>query len=307
MALAFCALASHFHEWVWIFPATVTLGLSVVKLPAIDSTVAESVETHERSVAYSVVHFFTLLQGIFTSAIGGFIAYKSGYTAVFLMGILLQVLCLALLLRFMGETLLVLREIDWSELVGFLKTFLSPMRKLRGFYLITALDGAFWGVSGVILYGTLVKTYNLSILQVGIMQSIALVSNMCSLLPMGILIQRYGCKGFMMLTWVFVISMFTGLLTFTSFEAIAALQILEGLILSAWMLSIKTFLSNRVLERSRAEAFGKLSSFKALIRFPAPYIGGILYDNWGFTAPITTGLVGAILTLAAIFMVIREQ
>ena len=105
IALAFSALASHLQDGMWLIPAIITLGLSGVNFPAIDSTVAESAETHERSIAYSVIMFFTFLPGIFASATGGFIADKFGFVTVFLIGTALQGFSLALILCFVSETL----------------------------------------------------------------------------------------------------------------------------------------------------------------------------------------------------------
>jgi MFS family permease len=305
-ALAFSTLAGLFHDWTWLIPATIALGLSAVNLPAIDSAVAESVETHERSMAYSVMMFFTILPGIFASAIGGFMADRFGYLSVFLVCTLLQGLSLVLILRFMRETLRGLHRVEWSELAKSFRAFLVPIKELRGFYLAMASDFFFWGVGSAILFGLLRKTYNFSNLQLGIMWSILSISSVCSQLPMGMLIRKYGCKKFLMLSEAIGILMMTGWLMFTSFEAFATLEILMGLVFSTWTPAMKTFLANKVSEEGRAEAMGKLAAFRGLVGFPAPFIGGVLYDTMGFRAPIATGLVGVALTLVLIFILVHE-
>jgi len=81
---------------------------------------------------------------------------------------------------------------------------------------------------------------------------------------------------------------------------------LRGLVFSTWTPAMKTFLMNKVSEEGRAEAMGKLAAFIGLVGFPAPFIGGILYDTMGFRAPIATGLVGVTLALALIFILVHE-
>ena len=306
MALAFSIIASYSNDRTWLVPAIITLGLSAVNLPAVDSTVAESVETHKRSMAYSVLMFFTILPGIFASSIGGFIADEFGYAPLFLIGTLLQGFSLFLILRFMRETLRVLHSIEWSELAKSFGAFLFPTGELRGFYLAIASDAFVWGVGSAILPGLLRKTYNFSNFQLGIMWGILSVSSACSQLPMGVLVKKYGCKRFLMLSEVVGILMMTGWLMFTSFEAFAALQVLMGLVISTWVPAMKTFLANSVSEESRAEATGKLAAFRGLVGFPAPYLGGVLYDRMGFSAPITTGLIGVAFTLFIIFLLVHE-
>lgn len=307
MALTFSTLASYFHDWTWLVPAIIALGLSSANLPAVDSTIAESVDIHERGMAYSVLMLFTMLPGTIASAIGGFIADKFGYIILFLLGILLQGFSFVLILCFMKETIQSLRRIRLSELAKSIWEILAPIRKLRGFYFAMASDSLFWGVGSAILFGLLSKTYNFSNFQLGIIWSISSISSACSQLPIGILIRRYGCKRFLMLSEAFGILMMTGWLMFTSFEAFAALHVMMGLVISTWTPAMKTYLANSVSEESRAEAMGKLAAFKGLIGFPAPYIGGILYDTMGFTAPIITGLVGVMLTLALIFILVHEK
>ena len=57
----------------------------------------------------------------------------------------------------------------------------------------------------------------------------------------------------------------------------------------------------------RAEAIGKLAAFRGIISFPAPYIGGFMYDIAGFQAPITAGLIGVIITLILIWALVQES
>jgi len=305
-ALAFGTLAGLFRNGAWLVPASIALGLSAVNLPAIDSSVAESVDTHERSMAYSVIMFFTILPGVFASAIGGFIADRFGYAAVFLTGTLLQGLSLVLILRFMRETLRSLHGVEWSELVKSFMAFLVPIKELRGFYLAMATDLFFWGIGSAILFGLLRETYNFSNFQLGIMWTVLSISSAGSQLPLGILIRKYGCKKFLMLSEAIGILMMTGWLMFTSFEAFVMLEILRGLVFSTWTPAMKTFLMNKVSEEGRAEAMGKLAAFIGLVGFPAPFIGGVLFDTMGFRAPIATGLVGVTLALALIFILVHE-
>jgi len=306
IALTFSVFASHFQMWIWLAPALMALGLSGISLPAADSTAAESVEINERSMAFSVIMFFSLLPGIFASVLGGFIADKFGFTSVFLLGAVLQVFNFILIWFLVKETLQTYSRINFSELVKSFKSLLTPIKNLRGFYIAITSDSFFWAIGAAILSGLLRKTYNFSNFQLGMMSSILFVSSACSQLPMGLLVNRYGCKKLLLLSEIIGILMMAGWLTFSSFEAFAFLQILMGLVVTTWVPAIKTFLANSVPEESRAEALGKLAAFRGLVGFPAPYLGGLLYDTMGFAAPITAGLIGVIFTLILIFLLVHD-
>jgi len=305
-ALTFSTLASYFQLWIWLIPTIIALGLSGISLPAADSTAAESVEVGERSMAFTVIMFFSLLPGIFASVVGGLMADQFGFTTVFLLGAILQAFNIILVWFFVRETLRTQSAIKLSQLTESLKSLLIPIKNLRGFYLAISSDSFFWGIGAAILSGLVRKTYNFSNFQLGMMSSIFFISSAATQLPMGILVKKYGCKKLLMLSEVVGITMMIGWLMFTSFEAFAFFQILMGLVVTTWVPAIKTFLANSVSEEERAEALGKLAAFRGLVAFPAPYLGGILYDALGFAAPIMAGLVGVVFTLVLIFLLVHD-
>jgi MFS family permease len=105
MALTFITLAAVFHNWLFFVFAMITLGLSWIITPALNAGIAESVSTHERSMAYSVVMFFRILPAILISAIIGLISDALGYPGTFLIGALFQAVSTFLVLFFMRETI----------------------------------------------------------------------------------------------------------------------------------------------------------------------------------------------------------
>lgn len=176
--------------------------------------------------------------------------------------------------------------------------------KLRGN--IRVFSAVSWGIGASILFGLLSKTYNFSGFQLGIIWSIMSISLAASQLVMGKLVQRYGCKRFLMVSEIIGVFLMSGWLSLKNFEAFALLQVPYGLVISAWVPAMNTFIANQTTETNRAEAMGKLAAFRGLLSFPAPYLGGFLYETMGFQAPIAAGLVGIILTLVLIWLFIHE-
>jgi len=288
-----------------LVPATIALGLTALSHPASSALTAESVEVRERGMAYSVTMFSFILPGVLTSAFGGWVADLFGYEILFLISIVLEGLSLSMLAFLLKETL---HQRNKEKSMGrvSLKTILIPPSELRGFYISMATDAFSWGLGGAILFGLLSKTYNFSNLQLGILSSLTFLMWTASQLPIGKLIEKYGCKKFLILSEMIGIAMMIGWLTFTSFEVFALAALLYGLVASTWVPASQTLLSNSVKKEERAEAIGRLFAFRGIIGFPASYVGGLLYEAMGFKAPILAGAIGVVVTLILIALFVRE-
>jgi len=51
---------------------------------------------------------------------------------------------------------------------------------------------------------------------------------------------------------------------------------------------------------------GRLQAFRGLLAFPAPYVGGLLYDSFGFHIPVIANLLGSITAFILILMLVKE-
>jgi MFS family permease len=65
-------------------------------------------------------------------------------------------------------------------------------------------------------------------------------------------------------------------------------------------------LADSVPEESRAEAMGRFACFTGLVASPASYVGGILYELFGFHGPIVAALILKAAILMIILLFIRE-
>lgn len=232
LGLSFYVLAAMFGEWRLLIPGAILIGLAAISIPAKDAMTAESVKSDERGMAYSAIMFFVAISGILAPTLGGFIADRWSYAAVFLLCIAGEVLALLLVIFFLRETfsrgrgLLRLGELrrSWARLI-------VPPKKLRGFYAAMVADAFKGGLGSAILYGLVPPT---------------------------------------------------------------------------WGPAVLTLLMGSVSEEEQAEAKGKLSALTMSVRFPAPYIGGLLYERVGFRGPILANLIGAVAALVLILLLVRE-
>jgi MFS family permease len=310
-ALAFLvyALAGEVGDWRMLLPGVLFIGLSYVALPVRDSMAAESLsEETGRARAYSLIVFGSAASGVLSSVLAGVLADRWGFGAVLLLGAGNQALCLLLIAVFAVDTLSpsMRRSISWRGISGAVKGLLVPPRRLRSFYLATLVDVFVWGLGSTIFYGTLRQTYGFSVTQLGILTSITYASWAITQLPIGKLIERHGRVNSLIVSELLGVVLMAGRLVCTSFESLALLQILNGLVPATWVPALRAWFADHVSDDQRAEEMGRLQAFRGLLSFPAPYIGGLIFERWGFAGPVLANLIGAFAAALVIWRFVPE-
>ncbi len=75
---------------------------------------------------------------------------------------------------------------------------------------------------------------------------------------------------------------------------------------STWGPAVLTYLTARIPREERSEAIGRLTAFRGLVAFPAPFIGSLLFERGGLRLPILTNMAGIVVVIVAILVLIRE-
>lgn len=307
VALSIYILAEFTTNWYLLIPGVAILGLAVASRPSEDSMTAESVEVDGRAMAYSLVMLSGALSGVFAPLLGGFVADRWGYIVVFLMGLALELVALSLV-SLLKETLVSLsgQPSVLDKLKGVFRGILVPPDKLRGFYIAMSVDIFAWGTGWGILYGLLSEVHHFTAFQLGIMSCLSSVGWAVFQMPVGKLVERYGCVKSIIVSEAGGVILTAGWLLATTFQAFALLQILFGFTVATWMPAMMTWIANSVPKEKMAEEIGRLSAFRGLVGFPAPYIGGLLYEAFGFRGPITVNLIGAMIVMILLALLVRE-
>jgi len=306
-AVCLYVLAALSGDWRWLLPAVILAGAALISDPAQQSLIAESTPIDQRGMAFSIMMAAWIAPGIFAPSIGGYLADRWGFLPVFLLQFALYGLGLFLIVRYLCETR---RPADggivWGELKGALVKMVVPPAGLRGLYLALAVDSFTWGLGYALLFGMLSERYGFTTFQLGIMSSLLSVSWALSQLPIGKLIDRYGSKPLMVFSELMSIPIIVGWLFSTTFAAFAFIHTCFGVIAATWVPAQNAILANSVSEYQRGEAMGRMAAFRGLIGFPAPLLGGMLYDHFGFQAPLLANLTGVILSTILLVIAVKE-
>ncbi len=307
-AMATFLLAGWLHEWYLLLPGVVLLGLTAIARPAADSVTAESVSPGERGLAFSRIGAAFAASGMLAPMCGGFLADRYGFLTMLLAGALLELATLYLVAFALRETLHLEVHVSLKtpEFLALLKRMAIPPAELRSFYAAVTIDMFAFGVGAGILPGLLTETYHFTPFQLGLMASVSSMSWTIAQWSVGQWVDRYGYVPFLALSEIFAVLTATGWLMAKSFPAFLLLEVLWGLVPATWMPAFTAWIANVVPQNQRAEETGRIGAFRGLLSFPAPYVGGLLYEAFGFRGPIWANLIGAALVIPLLLVFVKE-
>jgi len=291
-------------SWVFLVPGVILMGLSMAfSSPAWTALTAESVEKKKRGTAFGVLIAPAVLTGIVAPALTWLLVGWKGLRIIFWTYLAATMANLILTVLFLEETLDVSIQTDHHKRLNVKKIFkelLKPEKTLKGFYFAVTLDAFAWGLGMQILYGMLYDQLGITVEQLAVLSAVFSASMGLSQIPIGKLVDRHGRKPYLIISELIGIVVILGFAFTTSFTLFIVLQVLMGLCVATWVPAVLAYISDHVEEARKAEAIGKYSAFRVLISFPAPTIGGMLYDLWGMQVPL---LLNAILAFGCIVLI----
>ena len=187
-----------------------------------------------------------------------------------------------------------------------LKRLVVPPARLRSFYIVTTIDAFAFGIGATILFGMLSDTYHFTPLQLGLMSTAQSLTWAVSQVFIGRQVDKRGCVLFLIISELISVAVIVGWLVVKSYPAFLALHALGGLAVATWIPAFMAWITNSIPEKQRAEEIGRLGAFRGFLSFPAPYIGGLLYEAFGFKGPIAANLIGAILATVLFWVSVAD-
>jgi MFS family permease len=80
-----------------------------------------------------------------------------------------------------------------------------------------------------------------------------------------------------------------------------------GIAAAMWMPAEQAWVAKNVDPVKRAKSIGGYSTFRGLVALPSPYIGGLLYDRYGYQAPILVNLLLAVIDIFLLWFLINDN
>jgi len=80
-----------------------------------------------------------------------------------------------------------------------------------------------------------------------------------------------------------------------------------GIGAALWSPAEQAWVAKNVDPAERAKSIGGYSTFRGLIALPGPFIGGLLYDRFGYTAPLLVNLALAVFDVFLLWFLIKDN
>jgi MFS family permease len=255
--------------------------------PARSALISESVGSGKMATALSTL--ITISQGMSTlvAGAGGYIALKVGYMPIFYVTLAGDLIGSFLLWRYIEET----HTPNTEEKVRIplkqqLSNMLVPERNYLTLYASLFMQGFSYAVGYSLFYGTLTDTYGFTTFQLGLMSTSFNLMWAVDSLPLGRLVDRIGQKKGMMMSIVMAFITVVGFILFKRIEFFIIFNAVSAIDIGFWMPAYTSYVANSVPPETRSTVMGKIDAYGRLGSIPAPWLAGLLYENYGFTAPL---------------------
>ena len=257
--------------------------------PARTALIAESVSNEKRATAFSTLMAVSQGVSMLTASLGGYLAIVTGYWPIFVITIVGEVVGIALMALSVKETH-VIGGSNGREVSARLVENLKPERELIPMYVMMAVMGVGYGVGYSLFYGALTDTYRFTTLELGLMTTTTSLAWAVLSIPGGKLTEKFGPRVMVMLSTASALTTVVGFILFRSFAAFLLFSVFNGLDPCFWVPNWTSIIADRVPVKIRSSIFGKLDAYNRFASIPAPFIGGLIYAGFGFTAPLLVHL-----------------
>jgi MFS family permease len=255
--------------------------------PARSALISESVGSGKMATALSTL--ITISQGMSTlvAGAGGYIALKVGYMPIFYVTLAGDLIGSFLLWRYIEET----HTPNTEEKVRIplkqqLSDMLVPERNYLTLYASLFMQGFSYAVGYSLFYGTLTDTYGFTTFQLGLMSTSFNLMWAVDSIPLGRLVDKIGQKKGMMMSIVMAFITVVGFILFKRIEFFIIFNAVSAIDIGFWMPAYTSYVANSVPPETRSTVMGKIDAYGRLGSIPAPWLAGLLYENYGFTAPL---------------------
>ncbi len=281
--------------------AVLVSAASFVGSPAWDAAVAESTEPARFGAAFGAVASASTLAGLISSPLSGAAADLLGYPPVLAAAAVLQAAAAAAVWLRYREGLPPARR---ESLPRILSRVLSPPGRLRGIFAVMAMDSAAWWVVTPILTGMLVDSYGLTNLEVGILSATFSASWAVFQMPAGLLVDRFGPRPVLTISEALGVPLALTLSSKLGFSSLLVAEVILGAAVATWIPSFKSYVISAAGEDDVAGSMGRLNALRGVVGFPSPALGGVLYETWGMTGPLTALALGSVAVAAAAWLLL---
>lgn len=295
-------------SWHLLAVSMVLVGLNWAFFPVWNSMIAESTEPERMGFSFSLIGSAYTGLGLIGTLSAGYLAERYGFSNVYIISSIFGLLSLIMTYTSIQETLKIENKEDFTLRMALhsLISSLKPAERLRGFYISMGVDLFAFSLGYRLLNGMLTESYGYTPYMLGLMSAVLIGSMSLSQIFVGRYVDRVGYSRYLALSQI-MSCIFLALTLYTKdFSLILVGMFLMGIASALWGPAEQAWIAKNVDSGERAQALGSYATFRALVSFPAPSIGGYLYELYGFDVPIGLNMVLAFINALMILKMVKE-
>ena len=301
-SIAGLLISVYARNWRWLIPVILLYSIAdSLGETSFYPIFAESVDAKRIGLSISLLSLTWFLPGLYGKLFAGYIGDNIGLVNVLRLVLAGEVAATLVFLFGVDETLKERRPMDWAAVRRNIVGIIKPRGDLRDVYLLSILDRFSWAINRGIFVAMLYESFGLSLLQIGVLMTVATATTSLALIPVGNLVDRHGSPVFLRASVLLAITSFAGYALFRSFPVLVVLQVLRGLAMGLWDPSYNSFLAKAVPEGERGSLYGSINGLRGIIVFPAPIIGAYIFEGFGlrgtFAASIAVSSIALVIAL----------
>ena len=294
-----------------VYVAYILWGLGILSLPVFDATLADHVESSNRSRIYSVV----LVANFIPGSVSGFLVGRFGNLTMpwilLFVAALIETSGFVLIFSGIKDNHKTLSQNDLEKArnhEGFkIRETIAKIKEHRRYFFVFMMDTIGWSIATSILFALLSSARGYSSFEFGLIALSEPIGIVFGTLPGGWLTIRIGARQLLTISEILGAIMVFGWALYPIEPLIVVYGFIWGFAIGTWVpvqfhLSTKTF-----REENRGEMLGALGTSLYFVRIFGPIIAAGLFFAFGYSMPMLVGGLIIIATIAFIWKFIPPE
>ena len=297
------------QSWLYLAVGMIFVGFSFALIPIWHSIVAESAKEDQMGWVFSILGSAYMFFGLLGTLAAGWLADNLGYRSVYMVFVTFSVLALLVSVFKIEETH---RPVGKKEF-GVTKAFKSlldtfrPPKYMWGYYIAMSVDLFAFSTGWRLINGMLSEAYGFTTGQLGIMYAFQTGTMALFQVILGRKVDRFGYRKFLTLSQMLSSTLLAAIIIKPTYIVLIAANILMGLGAALWGPAEQAWVAKNVDPAERAKSIGGYSTFRGLVALPGPFIGGLIYDRFGYSAPLMVNLILAVVDTVLLWVLIKDN
>jgi len=301
-------------RWEHLIPGVVLEAFTNIVLPARQAMFADAIEPEKRATAFAAIHTLFAAFSMTMPVIGGFLLERvgllSGMRAVFLVSGVTMLLASLGRWIFLREDFTHQPSLDERPSLGRVASeMFEPVRSLRALQVV--LLGAFLYSLAVgvltrysVVYAT--SVIGLSTAQWGLVAGGIGAMGILTRLPTGRLIDRFGRKISVLLSYAIRPIFITALTLATGFSQVLLIQMADSLFAYVQQPALEALVIDIASKERRGRTYGAMNMIPGIALTVSPMLGAFLWESVGAAWPFYFSALASVLAAALVFVFLRE-